>query len=192
MTLVVGPMHDYLKNKGEYKSPWFLYNDLSAATLTLTGSPPAGNFKLRIDVLPKGIHTDIIGTVQVNAETPLVFSGTNTSVWSVATLSAVPTVKCVGLDCKIRVICTATTGTPPAIMYFTDYPLFNCMWIDTTQMFLSSTGTWTQAIGKVVAETDYELGEYIRKPGTIIDRIIKRCSVAKDLDGNEMYRVFML
>ena len=188
------PVHDYLKSVGQYADLWKLYLGLPANPLVLTDVSPAGNHKVRIYVWPISGHVDCVGSVQVNAETPLVLSGEG-YVDSVATLTATPTIKCFNLDCAVRVEAITTSN---AVKWKGTWTNFACKWSDKTKMYLSSTGVWTLSIGEVVAEsgepwreTNYIVGDRIRKLGAALDYTIKRCVVVKDLDEVELYREYM-
>jgi hypothetical protein len=191
---IKSPVKDYLKNVGQYKDLWKLYLGLPADPLVLTDASPAGNHKVRISIWPVSGHIDCVGTVQVNAETPLNFTGEG-YIDSVGTLTSTPTIHCVGLDCAIRVDAITTSNTLKWKGTYTDFP---CAWSDKTKMYLTTAGAWTLSIGEVVAEsglpwreTNYIVGDYIRKKGAALEYMIKRCIVVCDLDAVEMYREYM-
>ena len=188
------PIHDYLVDTGQFKDHWKMYLGLPANPLVLTDASPAGNHLMMIYVWPIPGHVDCVGTVQINAETPLAFTGEGYKS-SVATLTATPTIKCVGLDCAVLVEAVTTAGAIKWKLTWSDFP---CVWREENKMYITTAGAWTLSLAKVLAEsgevwraTNYIVGDYIRKLGSMTEYMIKRCTVVKDTDGVELYREYL-
>ena len=180
---------DYLNQVGEKKTSvlWTLYNDLSAATLVLTGAAPAVTFRCKIAVSVNGAHTDVAGTVTVNAEV-ITFSSATTKT-TTTNLTALPTVTCQNLDCNVKIWCI---DTGLADIYQHSYADFFCRWEDVNVIFMNNLGAWTQSNAKVVCKEAYAVGDYLRKDGTTTEYPIKQVVVVKDLDAVEQFRKYTL
>ncbi len=93
------------------KSNHELYNDLSEATLELTGSLPAVPFRAAITALSAEGHTDCNGSVTFGSETKS-FSAPGQQMTTTNLLSALPVVTTRDLDCMILIEAINEGGAP--------------------------------------------------------------------------------
>jgi hypothetical protein len=181
---------DYLNQAGEKKTSvlWPLYDGLSAPSpLVLTGTAPAVTFKCKITVAVNGAHSDVAGTVTVNAEI-ITFVGA-ASKTTTTNLTVLPTIVTANLDCQVTITCITTAGAP---IYLDTYADFFCRWEDVNVLFMNNLGAWTQSNAKVVCKEAYAVGDFLRKDGTTTEYAIKQAVVVTDLDAVEQFRKYTL
>jgi hypothetical protein len=181
---------DYLNQVGEKKTSvlWTLYNNLSAPSpLVLTGAAPAVTFRCKITVSVDGAHSDVAGTVTVNAE--VITFTVAASKTTTTNLTALPTITTTNLDCKVVITCIDTGGAP---IYLNTYADFFCRWEDVNVLFMNNLGAWTQSNAKVVCKEAYAVGDYLRKDGTTTEYAIKQAVVVTDADAIEQFRKYTL
>jgi hypothetical protein len=179
----------YLNQIGEKKTSalWTLYNDLSAATLVLTNTAPTVTFRCKITVSVDGAHSDVAGTVTVNAEVMTFTSATTKT--TTTNLTVLPTITTANLDCKVVITCIDTGGVA---IYLNTYADFVCRWEDVNVLFMNNLGAWTQSNAKVVCKEAYAVGDYLRKKNTTTEYPIKQVVVVTDLDAVEQFRKYTL
>lgn len=86
-----------------------LYDDDSAATLTLAGSAPTVAYRLRITLS----GADCAGTVTIDGTETLTFVAATTKITTTnLTADVLPTVTTSGLDCNILIECLDVGGAP--------------------------------------------------------------------------------
>ena len=166
------------------KSNHVLYDGLSAATLTLTGTPPTVAFRCRITLSSVAGHTDCAGSVTVGSETPFTFLAAGTKQTTV-NLTALPVITTTVLDCHIKI--EAIDGGGQDIK---DETLTSIMirFEPTSKMYQNSAGAWTQsqAYAMVVGST-IGLNSIIRYNS--IDYTTRQIEAFNWLDGTELYRI---
>lgn len=168
--------------KGNHK----LYDDTTAATLTLTGSLPSVSFRVAVTLSSVTGHTDCAGSVVVGSET-LTFTAAGKKTTTTA-LSALPTITTSGLDCHILVEAITTGGAP--IIEETAIAL-RTRFEDTQKSYLNSQGIWSksQAIAYVM-DSSCDIGTKFSQGG--YDYTVEQVSAYPDLRGNEVYRKLYL
>jgi hypothetical protein len=87
-----------------------LFNGLSSATLTLTGSAPSVPFRVAVSLLAASDHTDLSGTVVVGGET-LTFTQATRKTTTVA-LTSLPGITTANIDCAVLVEAISVGGAP--------------------------------------------------------------------------------
>jgi hypothetical protein len=187
-------LNEVASKRTTVNTTWILYNGLtSPSPLVLTNIPPEVISRIKVVCTSVSGHTDCIGTVRVN-------NGTHDEDLAVVCTTAklgtdtvpantLPTITPINLDCNILVTCV--TITDYAIPQYT-YTPFRCRWEEVSIMFVSTGGTWTQSLARVIAREDYLVGDYICRPGTTTANIIKQKSVVTDLDAVEQFIKYML
>jgi hypothetical protein len=187
---------EYLNQVGSKRTTiaWILYNGLTAPSpLVPTNTPPAVAYKIRLYCTPVTGHTDCIGTVRVwngtaNEDLPVVCSVVKVGTATIPA-NTLPTITPIDLNCNILVTCDNTSGTP--LTQYT-YTPFDCRWEDVSIMFITTGGTWTQSLARVITKEDYLVGDYLSKSGTTGMNLIKQKYVVTDLDAVEQFRKYML
>lgn len=171
----------YLKDTAEKRTNvlWVLYDNISAATLTLIKGAPPVTFKVKVQASASGAHTDVAGTCSVNAEV-LTFTVAATKT-TTTNLTVLPTITTANLDCNLKIWCIDTGG---ADIYEAVYTAFACRWEAISKAFVQSTGTWTQSAAKVIAKEVYAVADYLRKYGTTTEITIKRINTVTNADGD--------
>ena len=163
-----------------------LYDGITAATLTLTGSPPSVNFRVAVTLSSVTGHADCTGSVVVGSET-LTFAAAGKKTTTTA-LTALPTITTSGIDCNILVEAITTGGAhiveETAIALKTRFE-------NTQKSYLNSQGVWSksQAIAYVM-DSSCDLGTKFSQGG--YDYTIDQVSAYPDLRGNEVYRKLYL
>ena len=91
------------------KSPISLFDGTATASITLTGTWPAGKTgRCKVTISVVGEHTSVTGTLTIDSET-LTFTQAGTKVTSV-NRTANPTVTSSGLDCHMHITVIDTGG----------------------------------------------------------------------------------
>jgi hypothetical protein len=179
---------DYLSQSGYRvtKVNHTLFDGLSAATLTLTGSLPSVAFRCAVTLYTAGAHTDCAGSVMVGSET-LTFSGASKKITTV-NLSALPTITTSGLDCMVLVEAITTGGAP--IQTETQTAIY-CRLQNTQKSFQNAEGEWTQSQAiAYVSDSSFEVGSVFSQGG--YDYQIAQVSAHSDLSGDEVFRKLYL
>lgn len=87
---------------------WTLFDGLTSATLSLTGTKPTVPFRCAVTLSSVTGHTDCAGTVTIGSEIiTFVEAGRKTSA---TLLTALPTITTSGLDCGILITCIDLSG----------------------------------------------------------------------------------
>jgi hypothetical protein len=129
-------------------SSWELYDNLSAATLTLTGSTPTVPFRVAVTLSASGTHADCVGHIYVNGEDlNFLVAGKKSTT---TTLTALPTITTSGLDCNILITCLSTSGTE--LQKETDTTIA-VDWDESQRWVSTPSGVWTQ-VDQTSCETD--------------------------------------
>lgn len=171
------------------KANWELYNDTSAATLTLTGNTPTVTYRLRVTTSSTTGHTDCAGALTVNGTETVTFTQASTK-QTTTTLAAdlLPTVTTSGLDCNILIEVLSVGG---AILQEETAKEIDCRFQDTQKSFRDASGEWstTQAIA-YVSESSCIIGSIFSCNG--YDYNIAQVSIMTGLDGSEEGRKLYL
>ena len=180
-------IEDYLNQTGYrvLRSIKELYDDDSAATLTLTGTAPTVNYRLRITLS----GDDCDGTITINATETLRFYAAGTKVTTThLTADVLPTVTTVNLSCNILIECIDTGGSP---IYEETALEIDCRFQDTQKAFIDPTGKWTNSSAIVYTNEDScNIGTTFSYDG--YDYNIAQVSIMTDLDGAEEGRKLYL
>lgn len=117
-----------------------LYDDLSAATLTLTGTKPSVAFKCSITLSAATGHADCLGDVYINAEKiSFLQAATKTSTTN---LTAMPVVTTANLDCNIKITCIDTGNAP---IEDETQTAISCDWDESTTWYPNAQGTYSRS-----------------------------------------------
>jgi hypothetical protein len=180
---------DYLNQDGYrvVRENWELYDALSAATLTLTGTLPTVSFKCAITVTSATGHTDCAGTVTVGSETKT-FTTSGQRLTTTNLLTALPVVTTSGLDCNILIEALNSGGANIIDEYQVE---IDCRFQNTQKSFMNSTGQWTQSQAiAYVTNSDFSIGDTFSIDD--YDYTISQISAHVDLDGDEEFRKLYL
>lgn len=187
---------DYYNQTCELKGGVFTYySDLSGTggvhplTLLRSDLPPAPwnvNFLLKIVTSAPSGHTDVTGTVTVNAEN-VAFTSATTK-YTVTPLNAVPTITVTDLDCNLVI----TAYKSSSDVY--DYIPSACRWKDDAIIFMQSGGSFTQSKAVIITDAVYTVGQTLRKPGgtDTTGQLIKMITVQLNIDGVEEGRTYFI
>jgi hypothetical protein len=134
-----------------------LYDDLSAAELTLTGTAPSEPFRCVVELSSVTGHTDCAGTVIVGSET-LTFSAARAKQTTVL-LETLPVVTTSEIDCAIKITCCDAQG---ATIYSETEVLLKARWIEASKGFWGPSGIWTQSEAQVLTEDEVSVGDILR------------------------------
>ena len=166
------------------KSVKALYNGASGATLTLTGTAPTVNYRLRITLS----GTDCDGTVTIDGTENVRFYAAGKKVTTTTlTANSLPTVTTANLSCTILIECLDVGGSP---IYSETETAIDVSWNDTQKWIPSPEGGWT-AITATTAETDnstIDVGDVLRKTSAGSDYQVKAVHPIKNLLGLEIKR----
>lgn len=179
---------DYLNQSGYRvtKANHTLYDGLSAAALSLTGSLPSVAFRCAVTLSTATGRTDCAGSVVVGSET-LAFTAAGKKITTVS-LSALPTITTANIDCNILVEAITTGGAP--IQEETHTEIY-CRFQNTQKAFQNSAGEWTQSQAVAfVSDSNLVLGSVFSFDG--YDYSIAQVSAHADLDGDEVFRKLYL
>ena len=165
------------------KSDHILYDDLSAATLTLTGELPVVAFRCRVTISPVTDHIDVAGSVTIGTET-LTFMAAGTKATTI-NLSALPTITTANLDCNILVVAIGAGGQPIQDETLTTLKI---RFEPTSKMYQNVAGTWTQSTAYcMVVSSTPGINSVIRYNST--DYTTRQVEAFTWLDGTEVYRI---
>lgn len=180
-------IEDYLNQTGYrvLRAIKTLYDDDSAATLTLTGTAPEVNYRLRITLS----GDDCAGTITINGTETLTFTAASTKTTTTTlTANSLPTVTTTNLSCNILIECIDVGGSP--IYEETALELY-CRFQDTQKAFMDPTGKWTNSSAVAYTdETSCNIGTTFSYDG--YDYNIAQVSIMTDLDGAEEGRKLYL
>jgi hypothetical protein len=162
-----------------------LYDSLSAATLTLTGSLPSVSFRCKVTISAVAGHTDVAGSVVVGSETlDFLAAGTKTTTTA---LSALPIITTSGLDCNILVEAITTGGAPIQAETATATKI---QFENTSSGYFNSQGQWTVYSGSYAMCRDAAaVGDKLRYGGA--DLPIKKVDTEKWF-SKILYYIFYL
>lgn len=162
-----------------------LYDDTTAATLTLTGSLPSVNFRCRVTISAATGHTDVAGSVVVGSETlDFLAAGTKTTTTA---LSALPIITTSGLDCNILVEAITTGGAPIQAETATATKIH---FENTASGYFNAQGQWTVFSGSYAMCRDAAVvGDKLRYGGA--DLPIKKVDALK-MFRRILYYIFYL
>ena len=181
-------IEDYLNQTGYrvLRSVKKLYDDDSASTLTLIGTAPTINYRLRITLS----GTDCDGTVTVNTTEALRFyaAGTKTTTTTL-TANTLPAVTTANLSCNILIECIGVGGSP---IYEETAKELDCRFEDTQEAFFDLVNNkWTNSSAIVYTDGDScNVGTTFSYDG--YDYNIARVKIMTDLDGAEEGRKLYL
>lgn len=168
------------------KGTWTLYSDVSAATITLTGTLPSVSFRCRVKISSAAGHTDVAGHVLINSEDlTFIAAGTKTST---ILLTALPTVTTTELNCQILIEAIDSGGAPISLDTQT---ALDCRFQDTQKSFRLPSGEFSTS--QAIAYTDDSscaIGTLFSYGG--YDYSIAQVSVMTGLDGSEEGRKLYL
>jgi hypothetical protein len=134
-----------------------LYDGLSAATLTLTGTAPSESYRCLVELSSVAGHTDCSGTVTVGTET-LTFSAARAKQTAVL-LSTLPEVTTSGIDCHVKISCQDAQG---ATIFTETEVLLTARFIEASKAYWGPTGIWTQSSAQVLSLDEISIGDTIR------------------------------
>lgn len=159
-----------------------LYDDDSAATLTLTGTAPTVNYRLRITLS----GTDCAGTVTIDGTETLTFSAAGTKqTTTTLTANSLPTVTTANLNCNILIECLNVGGAEIMAETTTAIKVRHESDLVTVR---NPEGNWTTYNGYVmVRNSTIDLSDKIRINST--DYTPKRIEPQYWLDGTETHRI---
>lgn len=159
-----------------------LYDDDSAATLTLTDTAPTVNYRLRITLS----GTDCAGTVTIDGTETLTFTAAGKKVTTTTlTANSLPTVTTSGLNCNILIECLDVGGSP---IYSETTTAIKVRHEPELVTIREPSGNFTTYNGYVmVRNSTITLGDKIRINST--DYHAKRIEPQSWLDGTEVYRI---
>ncbi len=184
-------IEDYLNQEGYrvQKANWELYNDTSAATLTLTGNAPTVSYRLRIATSSVTGHTDCVGTLTINGTETLTFTQASTKISTTyLTADTLPVVTTSGLDCNILIEVLSAGG---AILQEETAKEIDCRFQDTQKSFRDASGNWSQSQAiAYVSESECIIGTIFSCGG--YDYNIAQVSIMAGLDGSEEGRKLWL
>ena len=165
------------------KSDHILYDDLSAATLTLTGDLPSVSFRCKVTISATTDHTDMVGSVMIGTELlPFVAAGTKTTT---IVLSALPAITTTNLDCNIQIVAIGAGGQPIQDETLTTLKI---RFEPTSKMYQNVAGEWTQSTAYcMVVSSTPGINSVIRYNST--DYTTKQVEAFPWLDGTEVYRI---
>jgi len=182
------PIATYLNQDGYRvnKGTWELYNDTSAATLTLTGTLPTVPFRCKVTISSVTGHADVTGHVFINAaDLNFLAAGTKTST---ILLTALPTVPITGLDCNILIEAIDSGGAPISQDTQTE---IDCRFQDTQKSFQNAQGEWsTSAAIAYTNDSSCIIGKLFSYGG--YDYQIAQVSAHGDRNGAEVFRKLWL
>ena len=165
-------------------SNWVLYNGLPPAVPA--GPVPSSPFRVAITLSAISGHTDLAGSVFVNAE-ELVFTRA-ARLTNARELTAPPVVTTIGLDCSILIECITTGGS---LIRIETLKAIEIICLPNTRILRDPSGSgWMQTSYDVWSEEPLSIGDQIRYPdphqaGRTIDIYVKNVSSAVDLEhGN--------
>ena len=162
-----------------------LYDGLSVATPTLTGSLPSVAFRCKVTLASVTGHTDVAGSVVVGSET-LTFAAAGTKT-TTAVLSALPVITTSGLDCNILVEAITTGGAPIQAETATATKI---QFENTASGYFNSQGQWTVYSGSYAMCRDAAaVGDKLRYSGS--DLPIKKVDTEKWF-SKILYYIFYL
>lgn len=159
-----------------------LYDDDSTATLTLTGTAPSVNYRLRITLS----GTDCAGTVTIDGTETVTFTAAATKITTTTlTANSLPTVTTANLDCNILIECLDTGGAP---IYEETTTAIKVRHEPELVTIREPAGNFTTYNGYVmVRNSTITLGDKIRINST--DYHAKRIEPQTWMDGTETYRI---
>jgi hypothetical protein len=162
-----------------------LFDDTTAATLTLTGSLPSVSFRCRVTLSTVPGHADCAGSVVVGSETlDFLAAGTKTTTTA---LSALPTITTSGLDCHILVEAITTGGAPIQAETATATKI---QFENTASGYFNAQGQWTVYSGSYAMCRDAAaVGDKLRYGGA--DLPIKKVDTEKWF-SKILYYIFYL
>lgn len=162
-----------------------LYDGLSAATLTLTGSLPSVPFRVAVTISSVTGHADVAGSVVVGSET-LTFAAAGKKT-TTTVLSALPTITTSGLDCHILIEAITTGGAP---IQAETAAATKIQFENTSSGYFNSQGQWTVYSGSYAMCRDAAaVGDKLRYGGS--DLPIKKVDTEKWF-SKILYYIFYL
>ena len=162
-----------------------LYDDTTAATLTLTGSLPSVSFRCRVTISAVTGHSDVAGSVVVGAET-LAFTAAGSKT-ATSALSALPVITTSGLDCNILIEAITTGGAPIQAETATATKV---QFENTASGYFNAQGQWTVYSGSYAMCRDVAVvGNKLRYGG--VDLPIKKVDTEKWF-SKILYYIFYL
>jgi hypothetical protein len=182
---------DYLNQDGYrvQKFNWELYDDTSAATLTLTGNTPAVVYRLRITLSSITGHADCAGTMTINGSEVITFAQASTKTTTTNLIAnALPIVTTANLDCRVLIEVLSTGG---AVLQEETQTALDCRFQDSQKSFRLPSGEFSMS--DAIAYTDdsscaigtkFSFGSY--------DYSIAQVTVMTALDGTEEGRKLWL
>ena len=121
--------------------PHILYDDVSAATLTLTGTKPSTSpFRCKVTIAAITGHADVVGRVTIGSEN-LDFIQAGSKV-TTTNLTALPVVTTANLDCNILIEAIDSGGAP--IQNETQTAI-DCDWDESTTWYPNGAGTFSRS-----------------------------------------------
>ncbi len=162
-----------------------LYDAVPASSpITLTGTAPATSFRCRATVTSTAGHTDCAGSLTIGTET-LTFSASGQKKTTTVSLSSLPVVSYVGLDCQITIECITVSGADIQTETLTSVQI---RYEPTSKMFMSPEGSWTQSSSyAMIVNSTVNVGSTIRYNST--DYTVKQVEAFPWIDGTEVYRI---
>lgn len=157
-----------------------LYDNTTAATLTLTGSLPSVPFRVAVTLSSVTGHADCAGSVVVGSET-LTFASAGKKT-TTTTLTALPVITTSGLDCNILVEAITSAGAPILAETLTAIAVRLAA---KTSGFYNSAGVWTKTDYLIHCKTAMDVGDVVRYGST--DYVIMARKEAVDLDGTVQF-----
>ncbi len=148
---------------------------MTSATLPI---PPA-TFVLKVAATSVTGHTDLIGTVTVNAEV-MTWSGAGSAKFTTTGLTATPTISVADMDCNI--VITAYESSADLYEWFTSA----CRWKPDAIMFIASGGSvFTQSKAVIITDAVYAIGDILRLVGgtDTAGQLVKMITCQLNIDG---------
>jgi|GEM_PF-1134308 len=170
------------------QNTWKIVNSLTPPTAA--GPVPAVPFRVAITLVTvpaqgtNQAHEDVVGEVFVNSEKISFTEATRLT--NSTSLTSLPTITCLGLDCHILVECITVSGAP--IYQKTLVPM-EIICFPKTRIFRDPKGSGNmQTDYDIYTEEALGIGDLIRYPdphqGKTIEIYVKNVSGAVDLEDN--------
>ena len=164
------------------KDIWILYNNTSAATLTLTGSKPIVPFRVAITLSPKTDHVACAGIVTIGGEA-ISFSAAGRKT-TTNSLTALPVVTTTGLDCHILLEAITISGQS---IYVETLTAVKCRWTSKQKLIPKPEGGFTLTSAEVLTQVaSCNGGDTLRYLG--VDYSIQEVDPKSKLSGVEFLR----
>jgi hypothetical protein len=180
-------IEDYLNQDAYWiqKSNHIFYQGLSVASPVLTGALPSVAFRVAITLASTTGHTDCAGSVVVGTET-LTFSAAGKKT-TTTSLSALPVISCVGLDCNILIEAISTGGAPLQLETSTATRVRKEAY---QSGYFNAAGVWTTTRDAIYCKSLMAVGDKIRYGSQ--DYSILKVEDNPDLGGESEFYTYLV